>query len=79
MVEEKNQQEQQQIQLNLSTIFREKISIFLCMYVCICIYIYIYVYLSGISLYHVTASRSDMLKVFLPPEISNKEFQNQLH
>jgi hypothetical protein len=77
MVEEKNQQEQQQIQLNLSTIFREKISIFLCMYVCICIYIY--VYLSGISLYHVTASRSDMLKVFLPPEISNKEFQNQLH
>jgi hypothetical protein len=77
MVEEKNQQEQQQIQLNLSTIFREKISIFLCMYVYV--YVYVYIYLSGISLYHVTASRSDMLKVFLPPEISNKEFQNQLH
>jgi hypothetical protein len=68
MVEEKNQKEQQQIQLKLSTIFKEKI-----------IDIPLYISLSGISLYHVTLSHSDMLKVFLPPERSNKEFQNQLH
>lgn len=39
----------------------------------------VYMSVSGISLYHVTLSHRDMLKVFLLPKRNNKGFQNQLH